>query len=53
VYDRQALDAQAPLRDLSGANRTWFCGAWSGWGFHEDGVRSGHEAAAALLARRA
>lgn len=51
VYDRQALEAQAPLRDLSGANRTWFCGAWRGWGFHEDGVRSAHETAEALLRR--
>jgi predicted NAD/FAD-binding protein len=52
VYDRDALEAQAPLRELSGANRTWFCGAWCGYGFHEDGVRSAHEVAAAL-ARRA
>ena len=51
VYDRDALEAQAPLRELSGANRTWFCGAWCGWGFHEDGVRSAHEVAAALLRR--
>jgi predicted NAD/FAD-binding protein len=51
VYDRDALEAQAPLRELSGANRTWFCGAWCGWGFHEDGVRSAHEAAAALSRR--
>jgi predicted NAD/FAD-binding protein len=52
AYDLGALEAQAPLRQLSGANRTWFCGAWCGFGFHEDGVRSAHEVATAL-ARRA
>ena len=51
VYDRAALEAQAPLREISGADRIWFCGAWRGWGFHEDGVRSAHDTAGALLRR--
>jgi hypothetical protein len=51
AYDHRALEAQAPLRELSGANRTWFCGAWCGFGFHEDGVRSAHEVAEALARR--
>ena len=47
-YDRLAVDAQAALPSIQGANRTWFCGAWSGFGFHEDGLRSGLEVAARL-----
>ena len=47
-YDRAAVDAQAALPSIQGANRTWFCGAWSGFGFHEDGLRSGLEVAARL-----
>ena len=33
---------------LSGVNHTAFCGAYHGWGFHEDGCVSGVRAALAL-----
>jgi predicted NAD/FAD-binding protein len=33
-------EAQSRHDDLIGANRTSYCGAYWGWGFHEDGVRS-------------
>jgi predicted NAD/FAD-binding protein len=33
---------------LQGRNRTWFCGAWTGYGFHEDGLRSAVDVAAML-----
>jgi len=36
------------LVDVQGQRRTWFCGAWTGWGFHEDAVRSGLRVAAGL-----
>lgn len=41
VIDRTAIDAQKQLWSLQGVNRTWFCGAWFGAGFHEDGLQSG------------
>ncbi len=51
VFDRAALEAQSDRRVISGANRTSFCGAYWGYGFHEDGVRSAHQVAAELGAR--
>lgn len=39
-YDAGAFLAQKQLADIQGVNRTWFCGAWYGYGFHEDGLRS-------------
>ena len=35
------MRAQDQLWSLQGARRTWFCGAWFGAGFHEDGLQSG------------
>ena len=39
-FDGAALDAQRKLPKIQGTNRTWFCGAWTGFGFHEDGLQS-------------
>ena len=39
-FDAAAIDAQSKLPTIQGANRTWFCGAWCGFGFHEDGLQS-------------
>ncbi len=38
--DAAAADAQKNLWSLQGVRRTWYCGAWFGAGFHEDGVQS-------------
>jgi predicted NAD/FAD-binding protein len=40
VFDAGAVAAQALLPSIQAVNRTWFCGAWAGNGFHEDGVNS-------------
>ena len=43
--------AQADIKALQGQANTWFAGAWTGYGFHEDGLVSGLAAAEALGAR--
>lgn len=44
-FDLKALAAQSALGLLQGNRNTWFCGAYFGSGFHEDGIRSGIAAA--------
>ncbi|UXH76355.1 NAD(P)/FAD-dependent oxidoreductase [Roseateles amylovorans] len=51
VFDRAAIESQRELPQLQGQQRSWFCGAWARYGFHEDGLQSGVQAAEALLAR--
>ena len=52
VFDGPALRAQAKLPALQGRGGTWFCGAWTGNGFHEDGLVSGQRVARQLLMSR-
>jgi predicted NAD/FAD-binding protein len=40
VYTREGVRAQARRAEIDGRNRTHYCGAYWGWGFHEDGVVS-------------
>jgi predicted NAD/FAD-binding protein len=47
-YDADALKAQQNLNQIQGKRGLWFCGAWTGYGFHEDGLRSGLEVARSL-----
>ncbi len=48
IFDQAALNAQRDLWAVQGNNRTWFCGAYFGYGFHEDGLQSGLAVAEAL-----
>jgi uncharacterized protein len=48
LFDGRSLRAQRDLWRLQGARRTWFCGAWFGSGFHEDGLQAGLAVAEAL-----
>ena len=41
VFDPEAIAAQVRLPEVQGLRRSWFCGAWTGYGFHEDGLESG------------
>jgi predicted NAD/FAD-binding protein len=45
VYTREGIAAQARRSEISGVGRTHYCGAYWGWGFHEDGAVSGLRAA--------
>ena len=47
-YDLESLQAQRALPEIQGVNRTWFCGSYCGYGFHEDGLSAGLSVAAAL-----
>lgn len=48
VFSLASIDAQTRLWELQGVRNTWFCGAWFGYGFHEDGLQSGLAVAEAL-----
>ena len=52
VFDRNAMESQKQLWELQGRHRTWYCGAWFGYGFHEDGLQSGLAVAEALGGHR-
>ena len=51
VFDLAAIRAQQRLGELQGRHHTWLCGAWTGCGFHEDGLKSGLAVAAELSGR--
>lgn len=51
-FDLAALHAQRRLWSLQGADRIWFCGAYFGAGFHEDGLQAGLAVAERLGGRR-
>jgi predicted NAD/FAD-binding protein len=46
VFDQAAISAQTALASIQGKRRTWFAGAWTGYGFHEDGLKSALRVAA-------
>lgn len=50
VFDLRAIEAQSQLDRMQGRHRTWYCGAWTGYGFHEDGLQSGLRVARWLTA---
>lgn len=49
VFDLKAIDAQKRVPLLQGQRHTWYAGAWTGYGFHEDGLKSGLNVGRALL----
>lgn len=49
VFDNAAIKAQRQIAWLQGHQSTYYCGAWVGYGFHEDGLKAGQAAAAKLL----
>ncbi len=49
VFDLAAIKAQEQVLQLQGQRDTYFCGAWMGYGFHEDGLKAGLDVAQLLL----
>ncbi|MBC7703691.1 MAG: FAD-dependent oxidoreductase [Rhodoferax sp.] len=50
VFDLAALAAQRDVAQLQGKYGTYFCGAWMGYGFHEDGLKAGQGVARQIMA---
>ena len=53
VFDARAIAAQQALPSIQGQRNTWFAGAWTGYGFHEDGHTSGLHVAGAITQQAA
>lgn len=51
VFDLAAIEAQKRLPLIQGQQHTWYAGAWTGYGFHEDGLKSGLQVGHALRER--
>jgi len=51
LHDHAMLRAQSRWAELQGRRGTWFAGAYWGWGFHEDGIRSAQRVVHAMAAR--
>jgi predicted NAD/FAD-binding protein len=51
IFDQAAIEAQRRLPEFQGRSHVWYAGAWLGYGFHEDGLKSGLAVAEGLRAR--
>lgn len=51
LFNKDAIAAQAEIKKLQGGQRVWFCGAWCGYGFHEDGIKSAVDCVDAMLGK--
>ena len=48
IFDKDAILAQERLGEIQGQNHLYFCGAWTKYGFHEDGLSSAIKVAKSL-----
>jgi len=48
MFGQESVDAQAKVKKLQGHEGVYLCGAWCGYGFHEDGLKSAVEAVEAM-----
>ncbi len=51
VFDLAAIKAQSDVTQIQGLSSTYFCGAWMGYGFHEDGLKAGQDVARQIMAK--
>ncbi|MFZ9115661.1 MAG: FAD-dependent oxidoreductase, partial [Burkholderiaceae bacterium] len=49
IFNEAAVEAQTGLATMQGSQGVWFAGAWTGFGFHEDGFRAGKQAAESVI----
>ena len=49
IYDFDTFKCQKEIELIQGKNNVWFCGAYLGYGFHEDGIKSGFNVANEIL----
>jgi predicted NAD/FAD-binding protein len=49
IFNEEAVNAQTKLQALQGRDGVWFAGAWTGFGFHEDGFRAGKQTAESVI----
>ena len=52
MFTFDTFKAQEDLKKIQGKNSTWFCGAYTGFGFHEDGIKSGLNVAEQILGKK-
>ena len=52
TFTFDTFEAQEDLKKIQGKNSTWFCGAYTGYGFHEDGIKSGLGVAEQILGKK-
>ena len=52
MFTFSTFQAQELLKNIQGNNNTWFCGAYTGFGFHEDGIKSGLHVAEQILGEK-
>lgn len=52
IFSLDGVQAQQRYAEVCGPRNTWFCGAWWGYGFHEDGLQSGYRVASSILGQR-
>lgn len=52
IFDRAAIAAQTEMTKIQGERNTWYCGAYLGFGFHEDGYASAMKVRDGILGQR-
>lgn len=52
LFDLDTFKTQKKIKKIQGVNKLWFCGAYLGYGFHEDGIKSGLSVAKKILEKK-
>lgn len=52
MYDLKTFETQKKVKLIQGKNNIWYCGAYLGYGFHEDGIKSGLDVVNRILKRK-